>query len=327
VGSVTPLEHALRLARNGHAVFPCKNAPGDKEQHKTPHTPNGFHDASRNPELITTWFEKRFPEALVGVPMGDKLCALDVDLQHASAQAWCEQNKDRMPNGRIHHTQSGGRHYFMREHPDIRCWKGILGVKGVDTRGRASTGGPGGYVIWWAAHGYPVENPDAPCDAPEWLTEALRPPPPQPRRTFIPREDDDERITSALQAICPDDYDTWLHVGMALKDHYGANGFDLWDRWASQSESYRSRRQPMVWGSFRRSGRSIGTVFHYARQAGWRPPPPPDRDAWRACGLLISRLSPITAFDLFLKWCSEQSIARDRAEEIFGAIAQKELRK
>jgi hypothetical protein len=129
---VTPLEHALRLASKGHAVFPCKNVPGDKERHKTPHTPNGFHDASRNPELITTWFEKRFPEALVGVPMGDRLCALDVDLQHASAQAWCEQNKDRLPNGRIHHTQSGST-------PASDAGKGFSASR-VSTRGGAPAG-------------------------------------------------------------------------------------------------------------------------------------------------------------------------------------------
>jgi hypothetical protein len=324
---MTPLEHALRLAQKGHAVFPCRNVPGDKERHKTPHTPNGFHDASRNPELISTWFDTRFPGALVGVPMGDKLCALDIDLQHGSAQAWREQNKDRLPNGRTHHTPSGGRHLLMREHPAIRCWKAILGVKGLDTRGRADVGGPGGYVIWWPAHGYPVDNPKVLPDAPEWLVEALKPPPPRPRQAFVPREDDDERIASALQAICPDDYDVWLHIGMAIKDHYGEAGFDLWDRWSAQSDAYRSRRQPMVWRSFRRSGRTVGTIFHHAHQAGWRPPPPPDQEAWRACGTLISRLQSRTAFDLFLRWCGERAIERDRAELIFQTIAEKELRK
>jgi hypothetical protein len=149
-----------------------------------------------------------------------------------------------------------------------------------------------------------------------------------PRRPWVARADDDARLSDALGAIDPDDRSDWIRVGMALKAHLGDAGFDLWDHWSAGSGKYEAADQQYRWRTFgRRSGVTISTVFYLARRAGWHPPPPPDREAWRACGLLISRLSPITAFDLFLKWCSEQSIARDRAEEIFGAIAQKELRK
>ena len=73
-----PLDHALRLAQKGNAVFPCDND-------KKPFTAHGFKDASTDPDLIRRWWA-RWPDALIGVPTGIKFCVVDVDLQHPEAQ-------------------------------------------------------------------------------------------------------------------------------------------------------------------------------------------------------------------------------------------------
>jgi hypothetical protein len=84
------------------------------------------------------------------------------------------------------------------------------------------------------------------------------------------RDDKEERIRDAIFAINSDDRDTWLQIGMALKDHMGDGGRALWDQWSQGSNKYNERDQDRAWKSFKRNGIGIGTLFHHAQQSGWR---------------------------------------------------------
>lgn len=85
------------------------------------------------------------------------------------------------------------------------------------------------------------------------------------------------RLISALQAIdvkaCG--YEDFLRIGMALKElgwerSNGTDiGFSLWDEWCSRSEHHNQAGLKFKWKSFKRSGVSVGTVYHLARQHGW----------------------------------------------------------
>ncbi len=86
---------------------------------------------------------------------------------------------------------------------------------------------------------------------------------------FAPRSDDDRRVADALNHINADDRDVWLECGMAIKDHFGDAGRDLWDNWSRRSDKYDDRDQEKVWRSFRGTGVGLGTLFHRARQGGW----------------------------------------------------------
>jgi hypothetical protein len=90
-----------------------------------------------------------------------------------------------------------------------------------------------------------------------------------PQSKYDLRGDEDRRIRDALFRIDPDDRDTWLQIGMALKDHMGESGHSLWDEWSRQSPKYNERNQDSIWKSFRKNGITIGTLFHHAKQAGW----------------------------------------------------------
>ena len=169
---------AMDLARRGIAVFPCINAPHDRTRDKRPLTKNGFKDASADPEVVAGWW-RRWPQALVGVPTGEKFVVVDVDLQHREAQEW--YGKANLPITRIHRTRSGGRHLLFQATDEVRCSTSKL-WQHVDTRGA------GGYIIWWPACDLEVLHADTLARVPGWILEKLRdrpkspPPPNRPAR-------------------------------------------------------------------------------------------------------------------------------------------------
>ena len=127
---------ALELAVQGYSVFPC----GDN---KAPHTSRGFKDASTDLEIIDSWWT-HWPDALIGVPTGEKFVVIDADLQHAEAQWWYA--RANFPLTRKHETRSGGRHLLFQPHQDVKCTASKLHPH-VDTRGQAdllSGGQPAG---------------------------------------------------------------------------------------------------------------------------------------------------------------------------------------
>jgi hypothetical protein len=84
------------------------------------------------------------------------------------------------------------------------------------------------------------------------------------------------RLISALSAIPAIQYETWFKVGMALKDlgWERADGTDLgfviWDEWSQTCpDKYALAACESKWNSFRRSGTSVGTLYHVAQQYGW----------------------------------------------------------
>jgi putative DNA primase/helicase len=80
-----------------------------------------------------------------------------------------------------------------------------------------------------------------------------------------------DRIREAVSFVPPDDRDTWLRMGMAIKSEVGDSGFEVWDEWSQQSASYNARDARDVWKSIRGNGKvTAGTLFHEAKAHGWR---------------------------------------------------------
>jgi hypothetical protein len=155
---------AHQLARDGLPVFPCKNLPG-QEGDKHPLTARGFYDASTNPNHIGNWWW-RWPDALVGVPAGERFVVLDLDLQHQEAADWWAEHRESIPLTRRHHTRSGGMHLLFRPHRAVRCTSGKIHPH-IDTRGH------GGYIIWWPAEGHVVEHADQLAEVPDFIINTL----------------------------------------------------------------------------------------------------------------------------------------------------------
>jgi putative DNA primase/helicase len=138
---------------------------------------------------------------------------------------------------------------------------------------------------------------------------------------------DQDHITDALHHIDADDRQMWLKIGMALHDHLGERGRSLWDRWSETSEKYNPLDQEKVWRSFgKRSGIGIGTLFHHAIQAGWKPPAVSagERETWEAAEFFIEECAPADRWDTFEEWHRlNPLVSRARAEQIFQAVMGK----
>lgn len=86
-------------------------------------------------------------------------------------------------------------------------------------------------------------------------------------------QDNYEKAELALNNLSSwrcDEHDSWLAVGMSLRE-LGQSGFYLWDNWSRQSSKYNQRECEKRWRSFYNGGNSSGTItlsslFYWAKQ-------------------------------------------------------------
>ena len=80
---------------------------------------------------------------------------------------------------------------------------------------------------------------------------------------------DSECIRNALAFIPAHDRDTWVKMGMAIKSELGEDGFDTWDEWSQQEETYSASDARAVWKSIGATGGvNVGTLFYEAKANG-----------------------------------------------------------
>jgi len=89
------------------------------------------------------------------------------------------------------------------------------------------------------------------------------------KKIFV--EPTDASVSAALQFIDPTDQDTWVKVGMGVKQALGEAGFSVWDDWSRRADNYTEGAAKARWKSFKATGAGlgIGTVFdaNEAREA------------------------------------------------------------
>lgn len=136
----SPCTAAISLADAGISVFPC--APNGKR----PITSRGFLDASRDPAVLSRWWQ-RHPRANLGIPTGSRsgMVVVDIDV-HASGSGFHAYERARaaglMEGWRaIIRTPSGGLHLYYPALPGVeqRSWQAP--GSHIDFRG------DGGYVV------------------------------------------------------------------------------------------------------------------------------------------------------------------------------------
>ena len=75
-------------------------------------------------------------------------------------------------------------------------------------------------------------------------------------------------LRAALLHVDPDDRDTWVRVGHALKT-IGDVGLDIWDQWSQRSPKYKAEEIVYRWHGFAPHNITYKTVFHAAQECGW----------------------------------------------------------
>ena len=126
---------------------------------------------------------------------------------------------------------------------------------------------------------------------------------------------DIDRIREALRFIDASDRDIWCRMGMAIKSELGDTGFEVWEVWSQQAESFNSTDAREVWKSIRAKGKvTIATLFFQAKENGWRDDdqhqmPTPEELAER------QRITAERAA------AAEEEIARERADTAKKALA------
>jgi len=120
-------KYALAYAQLGWAIFPCR--PGEK----TPLTPHGVKDATRDESQIQAWWD-RWPNANLAVACGEPsgVYVVDVDVSE-KANGWSSLNGYEIPKTVRQDTPSGGAHFFFRTDNPPANKNSFL--PGIDIRG------------------------------------------------------------------------------------------------------------------------------------------------------------------------------------------------
>jgi hypothetical protein len=308
VAGIASIDAILRLAKHA-PVFPCRRR--DEEgfsngrpvtyKAKSPLVDNGFFAATNEEAQIREWW-RRWPDALVGVPTGQrtKLVAIDWDPdKHSDVTGeWIQTNSEALMCARVHGTMRGGKHYvyrvgvgqLYRTGTDIE----LGGVKrhGLDLRAE------GGYIIWWPIHGGSASDNQAPFLPAGLIDERIEKPsaPRQPKpHSPVKWRHDKQNVVDALAYLDPKGRDLWRDVGMAI--HLASvgsdDGFDVWHAWSSggisgeMPDTYRGLDDcRYTWDTFKDTTANpvtLGSIFHLAKQHGWKkleePPADPVKPA------------------------------------------------
>jgi len=152
-------------------VFPCLPT-------KQPATPNGFKDATTDPEQVTRWWTTN-PSHLVAIPTAG-LVVVDLDDRPPAPCTWawwqtlCEQHDWPWHDDLLVFTPGNGVHVYFEQPPGLEIRNSASKLaSGVDIRGE------GGYVIAPGSRlpdgrTYELANsPETIHQAPPWLLEMI----------------------------------------------------------------------------------------------------------------------------------------------------------
>jgi KaiC/GvpD/RAD55 family RecA-like ATPase len=195
-----------------------------------------------------------------------------VDADSEKGVSWCLSNGFNTPLQAVSGRDGVGRHFYFR-HPGVPV-KTVAGIaEHVDIRG------DGGYIIappsmhasgrpyrWVNGLGavppiFPIDKLPKLCYTPstgEKITPAIK--------SESERLSNVEKALKALSQKRVEDYDSWLKVGMALRE-FGTVGLRLWIDWSKRSPKYDESVLLSKWPTFGATGAvTAGTIIAWAKE-------------------------------------------------------------
>ncbi|MBB5664761.1 hypothetical protein GGE68_002958 [Rhizobium leguminosarum] len=219
-----PVDIARSYIAAGIAVFPCREQVSEGVDYSTgeliefaekaPYTTYGLKDATTSRRIIDIWFGDRHPNAVIGIPTGEKLGGWVLDLDRhgdRDGHTWLAEMEaihGPLPHTARAMTANGGTHIFFKHVDGVRNRAAI--APGVDTRGEAGyIVGPGsvmadGRRYEWIDH-HSQDMPEF-ADAPAWLLDLVlpkttAPAPTQPREYTYQPETNTGAVRYASRAM------------------------------------------------------------------------------------------------------------------------------
>ena len=254
---------------------------GAKKRTKVPYQPNGKHAKSNDP---ATWNDfTTCVKALqtgkfdgIGYVFADNQFGIDLDNcvdADGNPEPWAAETINQFSTTYIESSPSRtGFHIVGFGHPlktGSKKWKkpGTNDEQGIEIYDRSSP-----RYFTFTSEAVNKQGVTDCQDALEWLYQEY----------FSEHHDEPKQarnneghvdvglVCEALNHIPPDDYATWIQVGMTLK----AAGLDfvIWDDWSSNSDKYTHDACVEKWATFKGNRIGLGTVFYVARQYGFRFP-------------------------------------------------------
>lgn len=80
-----------------------------------------------------------------------------------------------------------------------------------------------------------------------------------------------QRAEDAITFLDPNDRENWVKIAFAVKNEFGEDGFNLWDNWSQQADTYKEKDARATWKTAKAGGKvGIGTLFFQAKDRGWK---------------------------------------------------------
>lgn len=273
---------ALYYASLGWHVFPLR--PGTK----SPGCEHGSSEATTDVAQIEAWWTAQ-PESGIGMrPASSGIYVLDVDPRNGGDEGFAQLQAEHGMILTPVVAQSGrgtGAHYYLAARP------------GAAYRGKPGQGLDGkfnGYVVLPPSvhpdtgerYTWLTGTPVAPLElteAPAHLEKVYAERPVREARPVDPAEL--PSIKAALAYLDAEDNETWEHVMASLKhwgDHADADdaAFEAFCEWSATStksehagNEWEIEKRWPTWNSYAPGARTIASVFHDAKQAGYKMGP------------------------------------------------------
>jgi hypothetical protein len=283
----------------GYPIFglhPLKDGQCACEQHDC--SMPGKHPWAANWQHSPLWSDEQL-EAMemmgqlstgYGVVVTGTLLVVDVDARNGGIESYSkllELVPEIAGAGLIVNTGSGGgsKHLYFAAPDGVAMVQSLPQYPGIDFKSTGYVVGPGSLHASGNYYEAVIGGPSEITPAPAALVDLLK----KPDR-FRSIDDSGATVDYTLDELrdmvmaipnTPDvGHETYIRIGMGI--HEATNGADegkaLWKKWAEQSERYgknagRSRIDNR-WHSFGKAANpvTIGTIKHYAEQAGWCQP-------------------------------------------------------
>jgi hypothetical protein len=242
-------------------VFPC-DPKGKRPLFVL--VPNGHKNATTDFTKIRAWW-KAAPTANIGLVPPKSTAIVDVDPRNGGTES-LKALKDypALKSTLRARTGGGGFHLVLNNAPSVL--PGKLGP-GLDLKSNGR-----GYVIvapsiHESGKRYEWEggfHPETILPWPKGMT-LITPHTLRANGQGLGTNLTHTQIKELMRAVSPEEYDTWVAVGQALKSVGDPDLFSLWDMWSKNSEKYPGTKETKrKWETFRGEGRGIGTLVFLA---------------------------------------------------------------